>query len=233
MEEVSQESLIYDWNFKGKRIKKFRKKVLLDDETLRDGLQSPSTKDPPIEGKLQLVRLMERLGIDAADIGFPGASKKMYDDVTKILELIRDEKMKIYPNCAARTHPNDIMPVIEISQNVGIPMEVSAFLGSSPIRQQVEGWGMDKLLKLAEDAINLCTSNDTPVMFVTEDTTRAKPEDILVSAPSSLLIFTSPAAYTASLFNNTPSVSRSPKVIVVASPYFLKNFILIILHSAS
>lgn len=178
MAEASQDSLIYDWNIKGKKIKEFNKKVLLDDETLRDGLQSPSTKDPPIEGKLQLVRLMEKLGIDSADIGFPGASKKMYDDVTQIMEMIRDEKMKIYPNCAARTHTNDIMPVIEIGQKVGIPLEVSAFLGSSPIRQQVEGWSMDKLLKLTEDAVNLCVSNDSPVMFVTEDTTRAKPEDI-------------------------------------------------------
>ncbi|MHA2028856.1 MAG: LeuA family protein [Candidatus Kariarchaeaceae archaeon] len=178
MTETSQDDLIYDWNFKGTKARVFNKKVLLDDESLRDGLQSPSVRDPPIEGKLRLVQLMEQLGIDAADVGFPGASKKMYDDVTKICEMIRDEKMKIYPNCAARTHEADIKPVIQISQEVGIPVEVAAFLGSSPIRQQVEGWSMDKLLELAEFAVTLCTKNDAPVMFVTEDTTRAKPEDI-------------------------------------------------------
>lgn len=178
MAESSQDQLIYDWNFKGVKSRIFKKKVLLDDETLRDGLQSPSTSDPPTEGKLRLVQLMEQLGIDAADVGFPGASKKMYNDVTKICEMIRDENMKIYPNCAARTHEADIMPVIEISQKVGIPVEVSAFLGSSPIRQQVEGWTIDKLLELTEFAVNLCMKHEIPIMYVTEDTTRAKPEDI-------------------------------------------------------
>ena len=178
MTETSQDQLIHDWNILGEKSRTFKKKVLLDDESLRDGLQSPSTRDPPIEGKLRLVQLMEQLGIDAVDVGFPGASKKMYDDVTKICEMIRDDKMKIYPNCAARTHQADILPVIEISQKVGIPIEVAAFLGSSPIRQQVEGWTMSKLLELTEFAVNLCINNETPVMYVTEDTTRAKPEDI-------------------------------------------------------
>jgi len=131
--------LIYDWNKEGSRKRKFHKKVQLDDESLRDGLQSPSTRDPPIEGKLKLVRLMEKLGIDSADVGFPGASQKMYNDVTAICEMIRDEKMDIYPNCAARTHDADILPVIDISHKVGIPVEVAAFVGSSPIRQAVEG----------------------------------------------------------------------------------------------
>lgn len=178
MADAAQDQLIYDWNFLGKKSRTFKKKVLLDDESLRDGLQSPSTRDPPLEGKLRLVQLMEQLGIDAADIGFPGASKKMYNDVTKICEMIRDDNMKIYPNCAARTHEADMLPVIEISQKVGIPLEVSAFLGSSPIRQQVEGWSMNKLLELTEFAVNLCMKNEVPMMYVTEDTTRAKPEDI-------------------------------------------------------
>ncbi len=178
METSVDDSLIFDWNLRGIKKQQFNKKVLLDDESLRDGLQSPSTSDPPIEGKLQLIRLMEKLGIDAADVGFPGASKKMYDDVTAICELIRDEKMNIFPNCAARTAEPDILPVIDISQKVGIPIEVAAFVGSSPIRQFVENWTMEKLIELTKSAVKLCIDNDTPVMYVTEDTTRAKPEDL-------------------------------------------------------
>jgi 2-isopropylmalate synthase len=174
----NEDALIYDWNLQGNKRFTFPKRVQLDDESLRDGLQSPSTRDPSIEGKLKLIRLMETLGIDAADVGFPGASKKMYDDVMAICELIRDENMNIYPNCAARTAAPDINPVIEISHKVGIPVEVAAFIGSSPIRQYVENWGMDKLLELSKDAINLCIENDVPVMYVTEDTTRARPEDL-------------------------------------------------------
>lgn len=167
--------LIYDWNkvdFSSKR----SKKIMLDDESLRDGLQSPSTTDPPLEYKLKLVRLMEKLGIDGADVGFPGSTKKMYDDVTAICELIRDEGLKLFPNCAARTVEADIKPVIEISHKVGIPVEVAAFLGSSPIRMKVEGWTKEKLIKLTRDATRLCLDNNVPIMFVTEDTTRADPE---------------------------------------------------------
>lgn len=172
------EDLIHDWNLLGNKTRKFTKPVQLDDESLRDGLQSPSTHDPPRDSKLRLVRLMEKLGIDSADVGFPGASPKMYEDVTAICEMIRDEGMKLYPNCAARTVEADIKPVIEISHKVGIPIEVAAFLGSSPIRQVVEGWSVDKLVELAQNAVKLCLDNDVPVMFVTEDTTRAKPQDI-------------------------------------------------------
>ncbi len=170
--------LIYDWNFNGERVPDLNRKIQLDDESLRDGLQSPSTTDPPLEYKLELVNLMEQLKIDGADIGFPGASKKMYDDVTAICELIRDEKYNIKPNCAARTVAADIQPIADISHRVGIPIEVACFLGSSPIRMTVENWNLDKLLKLTEDAVNLCVKEDIPCFFVTEDTTRAKPEDI-------------------------------------------------------
>lgn len=167
--------LIYDWNKVDFDIRR-SKKIMLDDESLRDGLQSPSTRDPPLEYKLKLVRLMEKLGIDGADIGFPGSTKKMYNDVTAICELIRDEGLKLFPNCAARTVEADIKPVIEISHKVGIPVEVAAFLGSSPIRMKVEGWTKEKLVKLTKDATRLCLDNDVPIMFVTEDTTRADPE---------------------------------------------------------
>lgn len=174
---MAEESYIFDWNIEGK-FRKITNRVELDDESLRDGLQSPSTTDPPVEGKLQLVRYMEQLGIDSADVGFPGASPKMYNDVTLICEMLRDENFKILPNCAARTHENDILPIIEISQKVGIPIEVAAFIGSSPIRQYVEGWSLEKLISLSENAIRLCVDNDVPSMFVTEDTTRAHPDDL-------------------------------------------------------
>ncbi len=168
---------IYDWNtHDGKR--NLPKSISLDDESLRDGLQSPSTVDPPTESKLKLIRLMEKLGINAADIGYPRTSKKMYNDVLKSAQMIKDEKLKIFPNCAARTLEADIQPVIDISHKVDIPIEVAAFIGSSPIRQFVENWDMDHLLKLTENAVNLCIENDVPVMFVTEDTTRARPDDL-------------------------------------------------------
>jgi 2-isopropylmalate synthase len=175
---TDNQDLIYDWNVKGSRKLDLDRIVLLDDESLRDGLQSPSIRDPPLDMKLELVTLMEQLKIDGADIGFPGATKKMFDDVTAICELIRDENYNLKPNCAARTIDADIQPVIDISHNVGIPVEVAMFLGSSPIRMEVEKWDIARLLDMTEKAVNLCVKNDIPAFFVTEDTTRANPNDL-------------------------------------------------------
>jgi len=170
--------LIYDWNRAGGTAVPARGKVELDDETLRDGLQSPSVRTPSLDQKIRILHLMEALGIDSADIGLPGAGPHVVETVTRLAQEIVRSKMKIRPNCAARTVAADIVPIIEISQKVGIPIEVSCFIGSSPIRQYAEDWDFDRMLKLSEDAVSLAVREGLPVMYVTEDTTRAQPDHI-------------------------------------------------------
>lgn len=177
-DNLKEKPLIYDWN-KRKGFKFRHKKGLqLDDETLRDGLQSPSITDPTIEEKLELIELMEQLGIDSADIGLPGSGPRAQYDILTIAKHISKNKMKIKPNCAVRTVKQDITPLIEISQKVGYPIEASTFIGSSPIRQFAEDWTLDKMVKLTEEAVSYATENGLPVMYVTEDTTRADPKTI-------------------------------------------------------
>ncbi len=170
--------LIYDWNRAGGAVFPARGRVEIDDETLRDGLQSPSVKSPSIEQKTRILHLMESLGIDSADIGLPGAGPHVVEAVTSLAREIARDKMKIRPNCAARTVAADIVPIIEISQKVGIPIEVACFIGSSPIRQYAEDWDFDRMLRLSEDAVSLAVREGLPVMYVTEDTTRAQPDHI-------------------------------------------------------
>ena len=170
--------LIYDWNRAGGAVFPSRGSVELDDETLRDGLQSPSVKSPSIEQKIQILHLMESLGIDSADIGLPGAGPHVVETVTRLAQEIVRSKMRIRPNCAARTVAADIQPIIEISQRVGISIEVSCFIGSSPIRQYAEDWDFDRMLRMSEEAVSLAVRAGLPVMYVTEDTTRAQPETI-------------------------------------------------------
>jgi isopropylmalate/homocitrate/citramalate synthase len=173
-----QPELIYDWNRAGGAVFPKRGKVELDDETLRDGLQSPSVRSPSIEQKIEILHLMEALGIDSADIGLPGAGPHVVATVTRLAQEIVRSNMKIRPNCAARTVAADIVPIIEISQKVGIPIEVSCFIGSSPIRQYAEDWDFERMLRLSEDAVSLAVREGLPVMYVTEDTTRAHPDHI-------------------------------------------------------
>lgn len=177
-QSLSEETLIYDWNRHNGF--KFRHKptLQLDDETLRDGLQSPSVTDPTIKEKIELIEMMESLGIDSADIGLPGAGKRAQEDITQLAKHMIDNKMKIRPNCAVRTIEADITPLIEISQKVGEPIEACTFIGSSPIRQYAEGWSVDKLVALTETAVSYAVKNGLPVTYVTEDTTRADPATI-------------------------------------------------------
>jgi len=169
--------LIYDWNLIDAPPPVARK-VEFDDESLRDGLQSPSVKDPSIAKKIDILHLMESLGIDSADVGLPGAGPRAYEDVLQLTQEIARANLKIRPNCAARTHRNDITPIVDISQKTGIAIEACTFLGSSPIRQYAEGWDIDLLLKHTEDAVSFAVKEGVPVMYVTEDTTRANPDTV-------------------------------------------------------
>lgn len=175
---MSTEELVYDWNKIDQSLIPPNRHIGLDDETLRDGLQSPSVCEPAIEQKIQLLHLMDELGIDTADIGLPGAGGTHAAGVEQLAREIVEQKLKIRPNCAARTHRNDIIPIVEISQRAGIPIEACTFIGSSSVRFFAEGWTLDKLLQMTEDAVTFAVSQGIPVMYVTEDTSRAKPETI-------------------------------------------------------
>lgn len=172
------DELVYDWNQIDPSFSPPNRHIGIDDETLRDGLQSPSVCEPAVEQKLELLHLMESLGIDTADIGLPGAGGTHAAGVERLAREIAEQKLKIRPNCAARTHRNDIIPIAEISQRVGIPIEACTFIGSSSVRFFAEDWTLDQLLKMTEEAVSFAVSQGLPVMYVTEDTTRAKPEVI-------------------------------------------------------
>ncbi len=176
--EINESAVIHDWNVEGPHGIKTKPRPKIVDETLRDGVQCPSVTDPPIEAKVQIVRLLAGIGVDVVDIGLPGAGPRAVADVTRLAMLIRDEKLPIAANCAARTIEADIRPIIDISQKVGMPIEVMAFLGASPIRLYAEGWDVDLLETRTRSSIRLAKQNGLPCTFVTEDTTRSNPETL-------------------------------------------------------
>ncbi len=178
MRNRKESELIYDWNDHKDSAFKPEQTIEFDDETLRDGLQAPSVTDPSIDDKLEILHLQNELGINTSALGLPGAGPRAVADVTRLAQEIADCNLKIGANCAARTIEADIIPVIEISQKVGIPIEACTFIGSSPIRQYSENWDIDFLLKQSELGVRFAVDHDIPVMFVTEDTIRSKPEDL-------------------------------------------------------
>jgi 2-isopropylmalate synthase len=175
-----KDSLIYDWNQVPPFTCQFDppERIELNDETLRDGLQCPSVLQPTLDEKLAFLRLLPSLGISSADIGYAGASNAALEDVVVLAKTIMDEHLPVMPNCAARTHEADITPILEAQQRSGQAIEAALFIGSSPIRQLVEGWDVSFLLKTIETAVSYARRNGLTVMFVTEDTTRARPEHV-------------------------------------------------------
>ena len=170
--------LIYDWNRVDGPELPLNGRPMLDDETLRDGLQSPSVLDPAIEKKIRILNLMADIGIDSVNLGLPGAGPRAKADVLRLAQEIVRAKLRIRPNCAARTVESDIEPIADVVQTAGVEIEAATFLGSSPIRQYAEDWTLDFLLRTTERAVKYAVGLGLPVMYVTEDTTRANPEVI-------------------------------------------------------
>jgi 2-isopropylmalate synthase len=179
---MDERALIFDWNTIDYDISRNSNNhphgVWFDDETLRDGLQSPSARNPTISQKIELLTYMEKLGIQKVDLGLPGAGPFHVEHIDAMLNHIIENDYAIRPGAAVRTLMHDIQPLVDLQQKHGIQIQASAFLGTSPIRQFTEGWTMERLLSTMETAVSFAVENDVPVMFVTEDTTRSKPEDV-------------------------------------------------------
>jgi len=175
---MQEDGLIYDWNTAGGFSFPSGRKVTLDEETLRDGLQNPSVHDPSIEEKIEILHLMEALGIEMVNIGLPGAGPRAYADTEALANEIVRARLKIRPNCAARTLEEDIRPIAEISQRAGIAIEAATFLGSSPVRRLVEDWTVEHLVRTTAHAVEFAVGQGLPVMYVTEDTVRTDPETV-------------------------------------------------------
>jgi len=177
METPNEQDLIYDWNLHDGAWKP-SKPIEFNDETLRDGLQSPSVTDPPIADKVRMLHYMHELGIQSVNIGLPGAGPRAREDVLRLAQEIVDNQLPLTPNCAARTVEADILPIVETSQKVGMALEAAMFIGSSPIRQYAEEWNLDFLLRTVARTVTFAAKHELPVMFVTEDTIRSHPDDI-------------------------------------------------------
>lgn len=175
---MNERELIYDWNVNGDQPTPSLRQVEVHDETIRDGIQCPSVTDPSLDDKLAIVRLLDKLGVSSCDLALPGAGERATADCQRLVEMIRDEGLSIRPAAAGRTHPNDIRPIVEITQRTGVPVEAMMFLGTSPIRAYAEGWDEDRLESLTRSAVKMAVEGGIPASFVTEDTVRSRPETL-------------------------------------------------------
>ncbi len=180
MTTPEEQNLIYEWAEVGPRRAQWPTHVMIDDETLRDGLQSPSVCDPPIEAKVRIIHVMDALGIETADVGLPGAGTRQREAVLRLCREIAEHRLRVQANCAARTLIIDIRPIADTTQLTGVPIEACLFIGSSPIRQYAEEWQLEDILRHSREAITFAVREGLQVMYVTEDTVRSSPEHLRI-----------------------------------------------------
>jgi len=169
---VGHDGMIHDWN--REPAPAVTPKVL--DETMRDGLQCASARDPSIADKIALLHAMVGLGVDAVTVGMPGARPRQREHALRLAREVATERLPIGVACAARTHTDDIEPIVDVAQAAGIPIEACIFVASSLIRQVVDGRTLADLQRLTDRSVRFARERGLSVMFVTEDSTRSTPE---------------------------------------------------------
>jgi isopropylmalate/homocitrate/citramalate synthase len=172
---VDRQPLAFDWN--GER-ERHPSAIQLNDETLRDGLQSPSVRQPSPEAAIRLLHLMSGLGIDAATIGYPAAGDRMLARCGLLAAEVASARLPIAVNCSARALAGDLAPIANLAARTGIAVEAAIFLGSSALRQVVEGCSLGEMVRAVDEAVAFGVREGLPVMFVAEDATRARPEPL-------------------------------------------------------
>jgi 2-isopropylmalate synthase len=123
-----------------------------------------------------MLHAMARVGVDVVSIGMPAAGSRHAEDTVLLAREIVSARLPLTPTAAARTMDADIEAVARVAERAGIAIEVYAFLGTSAIRQLVEGWDIAFLLNAVATAGNATARAGLPFCLVTEDTTRSHPD---------------------------------------------------------
>ncbi len=163
---------MYDWNHLHPRRHEWPRVV---DETLRDGLQSPSVVDPPLYRKIEILHAMASIGVDVVSVGLPAAGKRAEEDATALATEIMRAGLPLAPTAAGRTTKGDVLAIARVRERTGAPLTAYTFVGSSPIRSYVEGWGPDFVIRGLATASEAARGAGLPLRLVLEDTTRTPP----------------------------------------------------------
>ena len=98
---------MYDWN--AAQVPNWRgaRPIGVVDETLRDGLQSATATDPPLDQKRELLTRMAAVGVDVVSVGLPAASRRALEQAVELVVAINDQSLGLTPTAAARTAAAD------------------------------------------------------------------------------------------------------------------------------
>ncbi|MDA7423490.1 2-isopropylmalate synthase [Thalassococcus lentus] len=129
-------------------------RVLIFDTTLRDGEQSPGATMTHDE-KLEIAELLDDMGVDIIEAGFPIASEGDFRAVSEIAERSKDAVI-----CGlARAQLPDIDRCWEAVKHAGKP-RIHTFIGTSPLHRAIPNLTMDEMADRIHETVtharNLC-----------------------------------------------------------------------------
>ncbi len=169
-------ALIHDWNTAEGASFAAKREVSLLDDTLRDGLQNAAVRMPTRDEKAEMLGLMAGIGVACVNLGLPGSSRQAFDDARYACEVISQEKLGLGVAVAGRTLEADMHAIVELAEKTGVALEAHAFVGSSAIRWLAEGWDFARVRRMTEAALGVLRRAGLTATFVTEDTTRSRPD---------------------------------------------------------
>ncbi|MFP4239395.1 MAG: 2-isopropylmalate synthase [Rhodosalinus sp.] len=172
-------------------------RVLIFDTTLRDGEQSPGATMSHAE-KLEIAELLDDMGVDIIEAGFPVASEGDFRAVKEIAERSRDAVI-----CGlARANPTDIDRCWEAVRHAERP-RIHTFIGTSPLHRAIPNLTQDEMAERIHETVsharNLCDN----VQWSPMDATRTEWEylkrvvEIAIKAGATTINIPDTVGYTA------------------------------------
>ncbi len=170
--------------------------VLIFDTTLRDGEQSPGATMTHME-KLEIAEMLDEMGVDIIEAGFPIASEGDFNAVSEIAKRSKDAQI-----CGlSRANFKDIDRCWDAVKHSAKP-RIHTFIGTSPLHRAIPNLDMDQMAERIHDCVtharNLCDN----VQWSSMDATRTEWDflkrtvDIAIKAGASTINIPDTVGYT-------------------------------------
>ena len=162
--------LLTDWNEK----KTFKNKsIVIEDDTLRDGLQSALLRIPNYFEKKELVTLAHASRIKYVMLGFPGASEDAYHECRLLVQFIRDMQWPLVPRLLGRANQSDMAAICRLQEETGVPLQADFFINICALRLKVEGWNLATITQMIHQASEQLDRHGVSYSISLEDATRS------------------------------------------------------------
>ncbi|MGB0660554.1 MAG: 2-isopropylmalate synthase [Mangrovicoccus sp.] len=172
-------------------------RVFIFDTTLRDGEQSPGATMTHAE-KLEIAAMLDEMGVDIIEAGFPIASE---GDFNAVSEIAKNSKNSVICGLA-RANEKDINRAWEAVKHAAQP-RIHTFIGTSPLHRDITKLTQDEMAERIHETVTLARNLCDNVQWSPMDATRTEPDylnrvvEIAIKAGATTINIPDTVGYTA------------------------------------